>query len=246
LAGIVEELEGPAGAVDFRIEAEDIHYRIWQEEDSSGNLINALAATRIRLRGALLGASPWGRAFALETIPKDLAASNAPLFEALLGKFRTWASTAGPEAVSYWVEACIADLARCRFAVDDFDATLLLVSEALIGLRRFAEQDLVLGRLNLSGALLLFARESAQNGDADGANAAYAEAFDLSRPSSYDSHPNDLRRHAAVAWFYAQFLGVQNRSAEVSPIVESGFKAATAFARFGMQDGAAILAAYRP
>lgn len=243
LADAIHDLDGPQAARPLWDEALCLVAAIHNGHPSEDTHFWLLALRHRLIGGEILEPLPWSRAFALELLAAEAAAAT-PRLKKLLKNFEGWTKIADPSVAAGWNESVLLDLARCHLAGGNAGYAHDLLMSCADSLKLASEAHferltpLAADHAILSGVTALTA------GRLRPASEAFHRATELTTPR-HDITPYSLRRAAATGWFHSSCLRQLGREKDAQRVYEAGQKAAQDFARFGMQDGAAILQAYQ-
>ncbi|WP_300039331.1 AAA family ATPase [uncultured Roseobacter sp.] len=243
LADTIHDTEGIQAARPLWNEAYHLVEATHDGHPSEDTHVWLLALRQRLIQIELLEPQPWRRAFALEILTPE-AAVFIPRIEALLKDFEDWAKVRDPSMTSGWVEGVLLDLARCHLAYGRAEISheiLLSCADSLA-----AAHEAHIGKLTplATNHAILSGIAALNAGFMIPASENFQRATELAK-TNQDTTPYTLRRDAVIGWFHASCLQQLDRAADAHGLYEAGHLAAKGFARFGMQDGTAILQVYQ-
>jgi len=239
LGDVVEALEG-LDTNEYLQEALHLFEELRRAQGLPSDLLSVLCIRRDILRAALRGKCRWERPFAIEVLPLEYANAHGGEFQALIVDFESWAAEVGGDRALGWIESLRLTNSLIHLARGDSTAARAETAAALSGRRSYYQRHPSAGAGILADGLLIAGLAHAEE-SSEIAIRFFEEALQLNDTIQPGNSPSVLRRRAVVRWFLIQNLRKQNQTERIEVLLDEARVAAEAFARFGMQDGAAIV-----
>lgn len=242
LADAVTTRRGARAGRYFRREEIELSRRLAETSGTSPDRLHFLCAVREHLKGELLQPDEWSRPFVRELPDRATARKLLGRVEDYAAEMAQWCAGAGADEAKVWLGGANMLLARVLLAAGEGKRALPLPAPALQDIREYVATRAI-AYDSLADSLLTTALvERAVKGTI--AEAVLDEALGTLAACPDPEDRSVARLVGVVHWFYRKMLLEDGRTQEAEVHLRAGLAAARRFARFGQQDGSAILRAF--